>query len=81
MTPADKRLVCIRSPLPRGAPPPRRRGPTDRPGLRPPRFAPPIDSVVSLGWYETEGVGMGWDETEEELEWGGVVSFSIGQIH
>ena len=73
--PADKRLVCIRSPCPAG-PTPAAAGPHR---IFPPRAAPPlrspIDSVESLGWYETEGVGMGWDETEEELEW--KVSFRL----
>ena len=70
MTPADKRLVCIRSPLPRGAPPPRRRAPPDFSWGLPPTLRSPIDSVESLGWYETEGVGMGWDERRRR-SWNG----------
>ena len=81
MTPRISVWCVSGPPAPRAHP----RGGGAPPDLSPGGCAPtlrsPIDSVVSLGWYETEGVGMGWDETEEELEWGGVVSFSIGQIH
>ena len=56
--PADKRLVCIRSPCPAGPHPRRGGGPTGSfPGGLRPHASLPINSKVSLEW---NGVRMAW---------------------